>query len=142
MTADPSDAPGDEAVARKKKPRRWRDKFKEAIRGVKKGVRGQSSFSVHFFFAVLVVAAAIVLECDPWEWCLLLGCIGLVVTAELFNSSVETLFRGLTPEARDQVYACLDIAAGAVLVCGLTAAAIGTIIFGRKLLSLFHMLPM
>jgi diacylglycerol kinase len=139
MPAEHWDATGEPPA--RKKPRRWRDKFREAVRGVKRGVRGHSSFSVHFFCAALAVAAAAALECDHWEWCLVLGCIGMVVTAELFNSSIETLFRGLEPEARDRVYGCLDIAAGAVLVAGLTAASIGAIIFGRKLLILFHVFP-
>jgi diacylglycerol kinase len=65
----------------------------------------------------------------------------MVLAAELFNSAIETMFRGLEPEARDRVYSCLDIAAGAVLVAGLTSAAIGTVIFGRKLLILFHWIP-
>ena len=43
---------------RERKARRWRDKFREALRGVKLGVRGHSSFSVHFFFAALAVTAA------------------------------------------------------------------------------------
>jgi diacylglycerol kinase len=104
------------------------------------GVRGHSSFFVHFFFTALVLAAAIVLRCERWEWCVLVACIGGVLTAELFNSAIETLFRGLEQEARDRVYGCLDIAAGAVLVAGLTAAGIGAVIFGRKLLLLFHVL--
>jgi diacylglycerol kinase len=122
----------------RKKPRRWRDKFREAFRGVKRGVRGQSSFFVHFFFAAVALAAAVALECDHWEWCLVVGCIGLVLTAELLNSSIELLFRGLEQEAQNRVYGCLDIAAGAVLVAGLTSAVIGAVIFGRKLLVLFH----
>jgi diacylglycerol kinase len=130
---------GDPAARKKRRP--WRDKFKEAFRGVKRGVRGHSSFFVHFFCAAVAVAAAVALECDHLEWCIVLGCIGLVLTAELFNSSIETLFRGLEQEARDRVYPCLDIAAGAVLVAGLTSAAIGLVIFGRKLLILFHWLP-
>ncbi|MFM8273978.1 MAG: diacylglycerol kinase family protein, partial [Gemmata sp.] len=85
------------------------------------------------------VTAAAALECDRYEWCAVLGCIGLVFTAELFNSSVEVLFRGLEQEARDRVYGCLDIAAGAVLVASLTAAAIGLLIFGRKLLLIGHL---
>src|SRR2546421_11886076 len=82
-------------AARPRSRRFWRDKFRAAFRGLKLGVRGHSSFSVHFFFAALVLAAAVVLRCGAVEWCLLLGCIGLVLTAELFNSAVETLFRGL-----------------------------------------------
>ena len=128
----------EEDLPEPKKPRLWRDKFREAFRGVKKGVRGQSSFSVHFFCAVVAVTAAAVLECDHYEWCLIIGCIGFVITAELLNSSIELLFKGLDKEARDRVYPCLDIAAGAVLVAGLASAAVGLVIFGRKLLLMFH----
>src|SRR5438477_7837843 len=84
-----------EPPSRPKKPRRWRDKFRDAARGVKLGVRGHSSFFVHFFCAALVVAAALALQCDVAEWAVLLGCVGAVLTAELFNSAVETLFHGL-----------------------------------------------
>lgn len=139
MTADDWNATGDERRARKK-PRRWRDKFREAFRGVKKGARGQSSFFVHFFFAAVALAAAVALECEQWEWCAVVGCIGMVFTAELVNSSIETLFRGLEQDAQNRVYHCLDIAAGAVLIAGLTAAVVGGIIFGHKLLLLFHII--
>ena len=126
----------DDPPARIKPPRRWRDKFAEAFRGVRVGVQGQSSFCVHLFFACLAVLAAVALRCDPFEWCLVVGCIGLVFTAELFNSAVETLFKGLDPAARDRVYHALDIAAGAVLIACLTAATVGGIVFGRKLLAM------
>ena len=104
--------------------RPWRDKFNEAFRGIRIGVRGQSSFFAHFFFAVFALAAAAVLRCGPLEWCLVIGCIGLVFTTELMNTAVETLFKGLTAEARDRVYVCLDMAAGAVLLSGVTAAVV------------------
>src|SRR5262249_4615631 len=112
-------------------PRRrtWAARFHVAFRGVKWGVRGQASFAVHFFCATAVVALAAVLRCGAVEWCLLLGCIGLVLTAELFNSAVETLFRGLDGPTRDRAWPSLDIAAGAVLLASLTAAAVGLIIF-------------
>jgi len=139
MPADDWNATDDERPARKK-PRRWRDKFREAFRGVKKGARGQSSFFVHFFFAAVALMAAVALECAQWEWCAVVGCIGMVFTAELVNSSIETLFRGLEQDAQNRVYHCLDIAAGAVLIAGLTAAVVGGIIFGRKLLVLFHVI--
>lgn len=123
---------------RRKPPRRWRDKFREAYRGVKRGVRGHSSFFVHFFFAVLAVAAALALDCNLVEWCLVLGCVGLVIAAELFNSAIETLFHGLDDESKARSRACLDIAAGAVLVAALTAAAVGALVFGNRLLHMLH----
>jgi diacylglycerol kinase len=118
------------------KRRLWRDKFRESLRGIKLGIRGHSSFFVHFFFAALVSATAIVLRCDPLEWCLLLGCIGLVLTAELFNSAVETIYHGLDENTQPRVRHCLDIAAGAVLLASITAAVIGAIVFLPKLAAL------
>jgi diacylglycerol kinase len=139
MSGEQWDGTGEPPARKKRRP--WRDKFREAVRGVKRGVRGHSSFSVHLFFAAVALAAAVALECERWEWCVVLGCIGLVLTAELFNSSIELLFRGLEREARDRVYGCLDIAAGAVLVAGVTSAVIGAVIFGSKLLVLFYRPP-
>jgi diacylglycerol kinase len=130
-------APVEEDVPIRPRSRRpWRDKFRAAFRGLKLGVRGHSSFFVHFFFAALVLAAAIALRCDMVQWCLLLGCIGLVLTAELVNSAVETLFHGLDEETKSRVWPCLDIAAGAVLLASLTASVIGSIIFLSKLAAL------
>lgn len=132
---DEPSAPAEE----EKRPRRsWRAKFAAAFRGLKLGVRGHSSFSVHFFFAALVVAAAIALGCDLTQWCVLLGCIGLVLSAELFNSAVETLFRGLDEETKSRAWPALDIAAGAVLLASITASILGLIVFGSCLLTMLR----
>src|SRR5207248_3326652 len=126
--------PTEPEVTPRARPRRpWRDKFKVAFRGIKLGVRGHSSFSVHFFFTALVIAAAIVLQCELLEWCVLLGCIGFVLTAELFNSAVETLFRGLDEETKERTWPALDVAAGAVLLASLFASLIGALVFLRCL---------
>jgi diacylglycerol kinase len=118
-----------------RRPRRmWHAKFGDAFRGLKRGIRGHSSFFVHFFFAALVCVAAFVLRCTTTDWAILILCIGLVLTAELFNSAIETLFRGLDQELRNRIYPCLDIAAGAVLMASVTAAIVGLIVFINRLL--------
>jgi diacylglycerol kinase len=115
----------------KGKPRRpWSAKFGDAFRGVKLGVRGHSSFSVHFFFAALVLTAAAVFHCDVIQWCILIGCIAFVITAELFNSAIEALYHGLADEdSKRRCKPCLDIAAGAVLAASIFAVIIGSLIF-------------
>lgn len=133
MTTRHADAGGPEEAERRPQP--WGRKFAVAFRGIKLGIRGHSSFSVHFFFAVLVVAAAVVFSCTLEQWCLLLGCIGLVLTAELFNSAIETLFRHLDEETRERAWPALDIAAGAVLLASLTASVIGLLVFVSRLIS-------
>jgi diacylglycerol kinase len=120
----------------KPRPRRsWRAKFHAAFRGVKLGIRGHSSFFVHFFFTALVVAAAIVLGCDVVDWCILLGCIAMVLVSELFNSAIETLFKGLDESTKERVWPCLDIAAGAVLMASMAAAIVGSIVFINRFAS-------
>ena len=131
MTIDPMPDPPEAP-----RPRRtWAAKFGTAFCGLKLGVRGHSSFAVHFFFAALVVVAATVLQCDLAQWCLLIACIGGVLTAELFNSAVETLFRGLDAETRERAWPALDIAAGAVLLASLTACVIGLVVFVSRLVA-------
>lgn len=136
--AGPLEAPT-RGLERSKPRRPWKEKFGDAFRGLKLGIRGHSSFFVHFFFAALVVAGAVALRCEPLHWCLLLGCIGLVLTAELFNSAVETLFHGMEPEVQTRTHACLDISASAVLMASFTAALIGSIVFLLRLATIFHL---
>ncbi len=125
--------PVSSSSAEPRRSRSWRLKFADAFRGIKLGVRGHSSFFVHFFFAALVAAAALALGCGPISWAILLLCIGLVLTAELFNSAIETLFRGLDEKTRSRCWRGLDISAGAVLVASITAAVVGALIFLYKL---------
>jgi diacylglycerol kinase len=124
----------EEAPAPLRSRRPWRDKLRTAGRGIKLGVRGHSSFFGYFFTAVLMLAAAVVLHCNLIEWCLLLGCIGLVLTTELFNSALETLFRGLDEESKARAGACLDIAAGGVLLAGITAGVVSGLLFLSRLI--------
>lgn len=117
--------------------RRWRDKFLNALRGLRTGVQGHSSFFVHFFFTALVVAAALAMGMSVVEWAILLACVSLVLMAELFNSALETLVRSLDREPARALRDTLDIAAAAVLVAALGAALIGGLLFLRRLGILF-----
>lgn len=107
---------------------RWRHKFAVAFRGIAIGMRGQASFRVHLFAAAAVIAMAAVLRMHPWQWAVLLLCIAVVLTAELFNSALESLSRAITAEHNDHVGQALDVAAGAVLTAAIAAAAVGTIV--------------
>jgi diacylglycerol kinase len=127
-----------EPVEAPRRRRSWRRKFHAAFKGLKLGIRGHSSFFVHFFFTALVVAAAIVLHCDVTDWCILLGCIAMVLVSELFNSALETLFKGLDGATKERTRPALDIAAGAVLMASIAASIIGALIFLRRFASLFN----
>src|SRR6476620_10087588 len=107
------------------RPRRrgWRDQFRAAFRGMKLGMRGHSRFAAHLFVAAAAVAACVALDCRVVEWCLVLVCVGMVLTAELVNSAIAKLVDGLDAGARRT--AAPDVAAGAVLMAGLFAVLVG-----------------
>jgi len=109
--------------------RSWSVKFGDAFRGIKLGIRGQSSFFVHFFVAAAVVAAGVVLGVDLVEWCLLLLCITGVLTAEMFNSALEHLARAVDRSENRHLGSALDIGSAAVLTASIGASLVGAIIF-------------
>lgn len=113
--------------------RRWSMKFLCAFRGLRVGSRGQSSFFVHLPMACFVLAAAAQLRVTTIEWCLLVLCITIVLTAELLNAALETLARVITQEFHPEVRDALDIAAAAVLVASLGSAVVGVLILGFRL---------
>jgi diacylglycerol kinase len=116
--------------------RPWSAKFADAFRGIGQVVREERSFRVHLPAAVLVILAAGILGCEWVEWCLLVSCIGAVFAAETFNAALETLFHALDTDTKNRMSGCLDRAAGAVLLTAFTAAIIGLIIFGRRMVLL------
>jgi len=113
--------------------RSWRHKFRDAYRGIKLGVRGQSSFFVHFFLATAVIVVAVVLEVSLIEWCVLLICISGVLASEMFNSALESFAKIATREDNPNVGEALDIGSGAVLIASVGAAIIGVIILVNRL---------
>lgn len=112
---------------------RWSQKFLCAFRGLRVGSRGQSSFFVHIPTACFVLAAAAQFRVTTVEWCILVLCITVVLTAELMNTAIESLARAVTSEYDPRVRDALDIGAAAVLVASLGAMAIGTLILGFRL---------
>lgn len=117
--------------------RTWSQKFSDAFRGTKRGIRGQSSFFIHFFVAASVVMAALALGATLTEWCLLTLCIAGVLTAEMFNSALESLAKAVTDQPHVDVGNALDIGSAAVLIAALGSSLVGAIIFLNRLALLF-----
>ena len=107
----------------------WIQKFRNAFRGLRVGIRGQSSFYVHLAITPLVILLGVFLQVSPLEWCVLLLCIGTVMSAELFNSAFECCAKAITRDFDDNIRDSLDIASAAVLVPSIMAAIVGASIF-------------
>jgi diacylglycerol kinase len=113
--------------------RSWAEKFRDSFRGLKAGIRSQSSFFVHFFFTAVVLTAAAILKVHRNQWCVLILCITIVLTAEMFNSALESMARAITGESNPHLGNALDIAAAAVLVASVGATIVGVIVFAHQM---------
>ena len=112
--------------------RSWKQKFGDAFRGLREGVREGSSFRAHFIAAFAVLIAAAMLRMDAIDWGLLLLCIAGVLAAEMFNSALEAMARAISGEENRHLRDALDIASGAVLTAAIAAIAIGAVVFGHR----------
>ena len=117
--------------------RTWYRKFRDAFRGVLQSIHTQSSYRVHFCFALFVPVVAIFLRLSLMEWCIILFLIAIVIAAEMFNTSIEALSRVVTSNYDERIKRSLDIASGAVLMICIAAALIGTMIFVSAFLRLW-----
>ena len=118
--------------------RTWSQKFADAFRGIARAVRRQSSFFVHLWVATAVVGSAVVLRVSLVEWCLLVGAIGVVLVAEVFNTAIESLAKALPVGRHPRIRDALDMAGGAVLLSAVAAAVIGAIVFLHRAGELFE----
>jgi len=116
--------------------RSWIQKFSDASRGVKIAVRAEISFFVHLFVTMIVVLTGTVLGLSRLEWCLIVLCIAITLSAEMFNTAIEKLARVVTQETNSEIRDVLDIASGAVLLIAFGAAVLGILILGAHALEL------
>ncbi len=110
--------------------------FKFAINGIYQAVRTQHSIWVQLSIALMVIVLGWWFEISTAEWLFILFAIGFVLSAEIFNSAIESLVDLVSPEYNSLAGKIKDMAAGAVLVAAITAAIVGLLIFVPRILNL------
>lgn len=111
--------------------------FQYAFAGIITGLKTERNMMIHYSALGLVVVFGITLKLSVTEWCICLILCALVISLELVNTAVEAVVDLVTKEHRRRARIAKDTAAGAVLIAAMTAAVIGGIIFGPKILALF-----
>ncbi|QMW00131.1 diacylglycerol kinase family protein [Spirosoma foliorum] len=112
--------------------------FRFAGQGILDLFRFENNAKVHLLIAGLVVAAGLYLHLNRTEWAIILTQIGLVWTAEAFNTAIEKLCDFVSPGLHPQIKAIKDMASGAVLILAIVAVIVGLIILGGRLLESFQ----
>lgn len=99
--------------------------FVYAVRGLHYVLRHEANARIHLAAALGTAAAGLLLRISAADWRWLILGVGLVWAAEALNTAIERLCDVVSPGPDETVRIVKDVAAGAVLVCALTAAAIG-----------------
>lgn len=107
--------------------------FGYAIEGFRTAVATERNIKVQLLVGVLAIVAGVVLKIDALSWVLVLLCIGLVLFAELVNTSIEAIVDLATQDLHPLAKRAKDIAAASVFALSITAAVVGIIVFARAL---------
>ncbi|HOS47427.1 MAG TPA: diacylglycerol kinase family protein [Bacteroidia bacterium] len=109
--------------------KRLMNSFKYAFNGFMSLYKTGGNIRIHFTAALVVIALAYAYKVSAIEWTVLLICIGVVISAEAMNTSLEKLTDMVSPDFNKEAGKIKDIAAGAVLILAIMAAIIAIIIF-------------
>ena len=102
--------------------------FKYAFSGLRYVIISQRNAWIHAAITLLVVILAVLLKLNLQEWGILLLAIGLVWTAEIFNTALEALVDLVSPQPHPLAKIVKDTSAAAVLVSAIISILIGLLV--------------
>lgn len=111
----------------------FRKSFGFAIQGFRTALRTERNIRVMLAAGAVAVIAGIIVRLDPVSWAVVLVCCGVVISAELINTSIETVVDLVSPEYHPLAGRAKDIAAAAVWILCVFAAVIGAIVFANAI---------
>ncbi|MBR1785428.1 MAG: diacylglycerol kinase family protein [Bacteroidales bacterium] len=111
--------------------------FTYAFAGLRVLFREEHNSWIHATAAICVIVAGFLFRIAPYEWIAVAIVIGMVLSSEILNSSLERTADFVKAERDDRKRDIKDLGAAAVLVSAIAAAIVGLIIFLPKIISLF-----
>lgn len=111
--------------------------FGYACKGLMQFFKTEHNLWIHCAAALLAVILGFFLNISRTQWTAILLVIGMVISAEAFNTCIEKMMDYLAPEQHEKVRYIKDLAAGAVLITAIVAALVGLIIFLPGIIALF-----
>lgn len=103
--------------------------IREAFWGLFYTLRTQNNFKIQAIAAVVVLNLGIFFQITKTEWLILVLTVGLVLTAEIINTSLESTVDLTVSNLNPIAKIVKDTAAAAVLLASFFAVVIGLMIF-------------
>ena len=114
----------------------FRKSFLFAIQGFRTAVQTERNIKVMLGGAVFAIVMGFVLRIDLMSWAIVLLCCGVVISAELLNTAVETVVDLVSPEFHPLAGRAKDVAAAATWVLAVMVALVGLCVFANAALKL------
>ena len=111
----------------------FRRSFLFAIQGFRTAVRSERNIKVMLAAGACAIVAGLIVQLDALSWAIVLLCCGVVISAELVNTAIETTIDLVSPEFHPLAGRAKDIAAAAVWVLATIVAMVGIIVFVRAI---------
>jgi len=111
--------------------------FKYAGTGIITSFKSERNMKIHFLAMFLVIILGFVLHISLAEWIVCIILFAGVISAEMFNTAIETVVDMVMPNINSKAKIAKDVAAGGVLIWAICSAIIGCIIFIPKIIELF-----
>ena len=112
-----------------------------ASEGLLEMVSNHNNFRFQIVVGLFAMAAGLFFQLNISEWTALILVSGLVLVAEMANSSIEAMVNLITKERKQEAKKAKDIAAGMVLLASGLAIIIGILVFGPYLLKFLTIQP-
>ncbi|MFD2561064.1 diacylglycerol kinase [Aquimarina rubra] len=100
-----------------------------AFKGALLLLKTEPSIQVQAVIAIIMTALGFYLNITTTEWILQTFAIGLVMSIEGLNTTIEAIADFIHPDFHDKIGFIKDIAAGAVFIAAITAVVIGCLIY-------------
>lgn len=111
----------------------FRKSFLFAIQGFRTAVRTERNIKVMLAGGAFAIVLGLVVGLDAVSWAVVLLCCGVVISAELLNTAVETVVDLVSPEFHPLAGRAKDIAAAAVWVLSMLVAVVGIIVYANAI---------
>lgn len=115
-----------------KKKHIW-NSFYYAFSGIVSSFLSERNMKIHVGIMVLVIILGFYFHISYQEWMICIILFGIVISAEIMNTAIESLSDLVMPSIHPKVKLIKDLSAGAVLVLALTSAIVGIMIFLPKI---------
>lgn len=107
--------------------------FKHAFEGIIYLIRTEKNAQLHILSLILIVIVGLVLCFDKTEWCIILLCIGGILSLEAINTAIERLTDLVTDEYHELAKRAKDVSAGAVLIMAIISTMIAIVLIVSKI---------